>query len=682
MNLNYFATKSTDELLPELFKRIDIFHQYKERTGDAKKWRKSYDLYYGNHIKSGDGTDIAHVGEDGELTAYGINYYRNLVTHVLALTCSTKPAYDFKAKNSDLRSQQQARLANNIIDSYLVEKRMGRHMKQAAERALVFKEGFTYTYWDPTLGNQIGAVPVLDENGEIKKDNENQSVLKVKYEGDPSIISKSPWDVIRDVTLRDWSKCKWVIVREFENKFDLAAQYPEKADDILSSGTNSETEKIYNYTHKLRNFENETDDLIPVYHFYHLKTDSLKAGRYTKCINSKLALYDGPYQYRNALPVQRITPGEMFDTADGYSAFYDIMVLQQVLNLIYSTILTNQTPLGTPVLWLPDGCNLNAEQIAGLAVLKGGLPGSEPKTILFGGTSPEVFKNGEAVEGHMQKLSGINSAVTGDSNLEAKSGVAIGRLQAMAIQFSSNFQQSWAEIQEDCGTFLLHILQDYADTKRMTSLAGKANKGAMASWSKEDIDQVDRLTCDLGNPLFRTMAGRQDMADKWLEKGLIKDPTKYIEVIETGSIEPMEEAPRSRLELIRKENEMLMEGKQVIAMVGDSHVQHSQEHRVILDDPAIRTAANAGDPLAAQIVKLTQDHIMEHNQLQNTQDPFWFVVSGEQPPPPPAMPPPPLPGGPGQSAPEAGAGPQAAEPPPQDPSLPPMPPPVPPSGPA
>lgn len=678
--MSYFATKPTQELLAEVNKRIDIFHRYKERTGEAKKWRRSYDLYFGQHVKNEDGTEVAHVGEDEELTAYGINYYRNLVKHVLALTCSTKPTFDYKAKNSDLDSQRQARLAGNIIDSYLTEKRMGRHMKQAAERALVFKVGYTYTPWNPTLGNAVQTLPVLDEQGGVKRDEDSgQPVLKVKYEGDPEIVSKSPWDVAHDITLREWAKNKWVCVQEWENKYDLAAQYPHLKDQI--EGYSYDKKKAqYQYTHRLASFENETDDLIPVQHFYHLKTDALKAGRYTKFIGEDIALYDGPFPYRKALPIQRITPGEMFDTVDGYSEFYDIMVLQQVLNLTYSTILSNQTPLGVQAIWMPGNANLAVEQIGkGLVLLKGGSPESAPKPINLTSTPAEIFKNGEAVEAHMMKLSGINSAVTGDGNLEAKSGVAIGRLQAMAIQFSSNFQQSWAELQEDVGTFMLHLCQDFADTKRMIAIAGKVNKGAMTSWSKKDIEQVDRVTCDLGNPLFRTFAGREDLANKLLDKGLIKDPQQYIGVIETGTVEPLLEAPRSKRELIRKENEVLLEGKPVLAMAGDTHIQHCQEHQVILDDPEIRMRANMGDQLAIQIVQNTIAHIMEHKNLNMTQDPFWFAVSGEQPPPPPMMGPGPMgpQGGPPIS--EAGPGQQAPEPPPQDglEQLPPMPEPAP-----
>lgn len=676
--IEYFASKSVDQLLPDLKEKIKSFYDYKERIGDANRWRKAYDLYYGRHVDSSDTSDIHFVGDDGELTAYGINYYRNLVKHVLAITCAEKPAYDFVAKNDDLASQQQARLADAIVNSYLVDRRMGRHMKQAAERALVFKEAFTYMQWDTAAGKAIMPEPIKDESGQVKVGQDGKPLMKIKHEGDPSMTSKSPWDVIRDIDLRDWAKCPWVIVKEFENKFDLAARKPELYDDITKL-TASYDEQTFEIKNVLRNqYTRKESDIIPVFHFYHLPTASLPSGRFTKFLTTDIVLYDGAYPYANEsgnhkLPVQRITPGEMFDTTDGYTDFNDIMVLQKVLNILMSTAFTNEQAFGTQMIWLPDNCNLSPEMFQGMAFLKGGPPESKPQALQLTATPAELFKNADFVKNSMTELSGMNAVITGASEKDL-SGAAIGRYQAMAIQFSSNFQQSWAELQEDGGSFLLYLLQNFAETKRMTALAGKSNRGAMKSWTGKDINMIDRLTCDLGNPAYRTFAGREDAADKLLDKGLIKDPSMYMQFIKTGNLDPMFEGPLSKLELIRRENEVLLDGKPAKAMVGDSHIQHAQEHRVILDDPDIRSMADAGDPLALQILQNTLNHIMDHKNLQETQMPFWFAVSGEQPPPPPMMPPP-GPGGP--MSPQDGPPPSAPE---AEPQQPPEAPPIPPLG--
>jgi hypothetical protein len=384
----YFANCQGQELLDKLNDKVQEFYRHLESTGQAKKWRKAFDLYYGDHIDDGESGQTNQVGEDSELTAYGVNYFRNLARHVLALTCSQKPAYDFRAINSDLKSQQQARLANNIIDAYLVEKRLGRHQKQAAEKGLVFGVGYTYTTWNPALGNQFGVEQRETDGGEITE--------KIIYEGDAEISAPSPWNVVYDIYLRDWAKTKWALVKEYENKYDLAARHPEHAEKILSfSPESEETDKVFQkFTHMDYLGEEGKNDLIPVWHFYHLPTDSVPQGKYSKFIGDDILLYEGAYQYKKKLPVQRITPGEKFDSAQGFTELMDIMALQTVLNVLYSTVFTNQKAFGVQSIWLPEGCNISSDQIGdGLVVLKGGLPGTEPKPLQLTATPGEVFKN-------------------------------------------------------------------------------------------------------------------------------------------------------------------------------------------------------------------------------------------------------------------------------------------------
>lgn len=668
----YFACLPEDELVKELTKRIDRWNRYQLRQGLAQKWRRAYDMYYGKHlgeIGAAGTSNITRAGADGELTVIGVNHFRNLVKHVLALTTDQKPAYDPRAINTDLESMQQTQLAKNILDAYLVEKRMGRDMKAAAERAIALSKGYVYMRWDPALGKQFGTQPVNDDQGQPVVGDDGQPKMKVLYEGDAEISAHGPWDIGYDFRVRNDKNHKWKWIRTYKNKFDLAARYPKLADKIIQLTAKDPlgNDKIMPFTPI--DFEDEgEDDIIPVYEFYHLRTDAVPNGRYTLFLTDDIIPYDGPFQYRDRLPIFRITPGEIFETGEAYTEAFDIIVLQEVYNILVSTALTNQQAFGVQTIWFPDGINISATQLGkGLAVLKGGQPGVKPEVLQLCATPKEIFENRALIENDMQKLMGVNSVITGDPDHQLKSGAALGRMQALAIQYSSNFQQSWGELQEDCGTFLLNILQDFAKTDRMIALAGKANKGSMVSFNGQKINKIQRVVVDLGNPLFRTAAGKQDLADKLLEKGLIHDPQTYINAIETGQIEPELEGTQAKEMLIRKENEDLRDGKPAMAMVGDQHLLHMQEHLAVLADPMIRGAQAKGDPLAVKITQATIDHINQHNQLYHSQDPIWSQIAGEPPPPPP-MGPPGMPGPGPQGPPPPGPGPNG--PPPPEPSQP------------
>lgn len=694
----YFATLPQDELVQELSERISTWNRYILKQGLAQKWRRSYDMYYGKHQgeEGAVGTsNIGKAGDNGELTTVSVNHFRNLIKHVLAITTDQKPAFDPRAINTDLESLQQAELSKNILDAYLVQKRMGRDMKAAAERAIALSKGYVYMRWDPALGKQFGVQPVQGEDGQPVMGDDGQPKMKVMYEGDAAIDAASPWDVVYDINVRHEKNHKWKMIKTYRNKYDLAARYPQLAEKIMGLDSTDPLgfDKSLPFTPGDAG-GGELSDIIPVWEFYHLRTDSLTNGRYTLFMGRDIVCYDGPFQYRDQIPIFRITPGEIFDTSETYTDAFDVLVLQQVINVLESTAFTNQQAFGGQMIWMPEGANVSATQLGKwLTVLKGGQPDMKPEVLQLLSTPREIFDNKQMIEASMEKIMGINSVVRGDPDHGLKSGVALGRLQAMAIQYSSNFQQSWAELQEDCGTFLIHLLQDFAKTDRMVALAGKANKGAMVSFNGDKINQIQRVVVDLGNPLSRTVAGRMEMADTLLGKGLIHDPRAYITLIETGQFEQALEGEEAREMLVRSENEDLRDGVKVMAIAGDPHLFHIQEHLAVLADPMIRRAQAKGDPLAIKIVQAATEHMQEHNELYHTQDLIWSMVVNEPPPPPPPQgpggppgpgggPPPPGPGGPPPQL-HPGKGPGGVPPSMQnvDPSAPPKPPPIPPMGP-
>ncbi len=672
----YFATLEIDDLLNALERRIHTFNQFTETTGLAARWSRAERLYYGKHQgEQGVGSyTIKDAGVDGEMSTVPVNKFRTLIKHNLSYTVTQKPAWDPRAKNSDTKSMQQARLGGNILDSYMTEKRMGRFMNSTAERALVASKSFLYMTWNPALGRQFATQPVFDKQGQPVMAQGGQQKLKIVYEGDIEASSKGPQDVIYDVDLRDAGKMKWTIVRDFDNKWDLAARHPDQAEQIIKLSNTDDFNSNSRYSRRQNYNEKGEGDIIPVYHFYHVKTDGVPSGRYTKFLNGKIGLYDGPIQYRR-LPIFRMTPGDEFDTAEGYTDAFDQMVLQEALNVFYSVAFSNLQAFAGQKLWMPEGCEISPSQLDdGMVILKGGLPGTEPKILNLTGIPPELIEIINLFGKTMTEGMGLNSVVTGDPEHGLKSGTALGRMQAMAIQYASNFQRSWAELQEDAGTFVIELLQDFAKTKRMVALAGTANKGAMTSFTGDDLDLIERVAVDLGNPLSRTAAGRIELADKLYDKGEING-REYIQVLQTGSLDNVMENKETDPDLVQKENELLRDGKPVKAMVGDAHMYHMDKHRAVISDPQIRTLAAGGDQMASAIIQQTTQHIMDHNQLYHTQDPIFSIICKEPPapppPPPPGMMPPPGPGGP----PPPNGPPHGAPPPPQHAGPPPPPPP-------
>ena len=154
------------------------------------------------------------------------------------------------------------------------------------------------------------------------------------------------------------------------------------------------------------------------------------------------------------------------------------------------------------------------------------------------------------------------------------------------------------------------------------------------------------------------------MAEQMLQMGLIRNPKEYFEVINTGNIDVLYEGDMNEILLIKKENEILMSGKPVMAELLDQHAEHIMEHRTVMADPDLR--------MNPDLRMVVQQHIQEHIDYLRNVDPDLLMLTGQQPlqpptpplgmAPPPGMPPmpqgpmgppPPMPQMPPQAGPQA-----------------------------
>jgi len=611
---NYFASEEASKSVSLIEEKLKDYCDYLDSTGVRQKWMNSYRLYYGKHFTVStqyDEKNIVDMGETGELKGVAVNHYRNFINHVLSLTTSQKPSWQCRALNSDLKSLQQTKLGNTILDNYFMGKRLLRKYKKAAEFALTIGQGYIYSYWEKSAGRVVMQEPTEDSYRNI-------------YEGDAVVEAISPINYFTDHTLSDWDDRTWETIKRFKNKYDLAARNPEFADKIIAVDQDRSNEDAY----KWWSFSpHQESDLVPVFEFYHKRTDALPNGRYILFLNEDIVLYDGPIPYEK-LPCDRIVQAEIHDTTQGYADAWDLMPLQEAFNVLFSSVYTNQQAFGVQNILIPRTANISVETLSKhLAGIKYDPQGGKPEALQLTQSPPEIFQMLSMVERLMETISGVNSVARGNPESSLKSGVALAMVQSMAVQYASKFQESWAFLLEDGGTKIFDLLKQFAKTERIAEMSGRVNRGRIQSFTGEDVNQVQRVAIELGNPLQRTTAGKVQIADSLLEKGMIKTPQQYLQVMETGNLDPLVEGPEAELDLIRGENELMMEGQfdKVRVLVGDAHLLHVQEHKCLLSNPLVRSDEN--------IVAGILAHIQEHKELYETQDPFWSQISGEPPSP-------------------------------------------------
>lgn len=603
----YFATLTKDEIVAELNKKCDLWYENISLSGVYRKMKKSYAAYYGYNSTGAGHTssEIIKSGEQGELSLVKANHFRNLLQHLLVMTTASRPSMDARAVNTDYRSLAQTILANGILDYYMREKRLERYLKLATEYALIFGEGYIRLEWDTSEGDEYAVDPETN---------------KIQFTGDIAYNVLNPLDIIKDVFRTDSTKDDWLIVRNFKNRFELIAKYPELADEILKAKTKDELDMTFNY--KFKTEGQLRSDLIPVFEFFHRKSDALPNGRQVVYVTKEAILYDGPLPYED-IPVYRIAPGDFIGTPNGYTVAFDLLSLQETVDGLYSIVVTNQSTFGVQNLLLPQGHNISYSALpGGLNVIEyDPSSGLKPEALNLTKTPPEIFEFINKVESVMETISGVNSVSRGDPSANLRSGNALALIQSMAIQFNSGLQQSFAQLLEDIGTATIKTLRDFAAVPRVAMIVGKNSRSYMREFSGNDLDKISRVVVDMGNPLSRTTAGKLEMANNLLQQGLIKNAQDYIMVMKTGNLDVMIEHDLSELANIKAENENLAEAKSIQVVVTDEHVLHIKEHKCVIASPDARENS--------QVVQAVLAHIQAHIQQLQTADPNLLNILGQ-----------------------------------------------------
>lgn len=605
----YFAAKDAADTAAVLLGRAETFFDALQANSYLDTIKAMHAAYHGQYTTGADGMGshrVEFTGEQGELVRSPVNHFRNLAQHIFVMITANRPIMEARAVNTDYKSMAQTVLANGILDYYMREKRLEECLKRACEMAIVLGAGYIKLEWNATAGETYDADP---ETGEID------------YEGELEFSNLTPLDVVVDGTKENWNN-EWVLVRTYQNRYNLMAKYPELAEKIQAIPTKSDR-SLYN----LSVFSNDETDDIPVYEFFHKKTEAMPEGRYLLFADSDCILLDSPMPYRQ-IPVFRIVPSEIMGTPYGYTPMFDVFPIQEMINATYSAISTNQNAFAVQNVWIPPGGAPTVNNLGGqLNIIQSE---QKPEALNLTQTPKEVFDYLNILIEAAETISGVNSVARGNPEASLKSGTALALVQSMALQFVSGLQQSYVKSIEDVGTALINILKDFANTPKFVALIGKNNRPYIKEFTGDDIGAINRVIVDVGNPLSRTIAGRTQMAEQLLQMNMIKSPQEYFQVLNTGRIDSMYEGEMNELLLIKSENEQLMEGTPVICSMLDQHKMHIMEHRSVLADPDLRKDAN--------LVANTLKHIQEHINYLRTADPDLLALLGEQPLQPPGMP--------------------------------------------
>lgn len=610
----YFANRDSRDIVGYLRQKIDDYYDFLRTFGHAERILKSLAYNAGGTLDPDQGVTwkIERGGEIGEVLLNAENHYRAIGQSSVNLTTAQRPAVQFIAKNSDKRSISRTAIANSLMDGYLTEAGLEALIKLSCENAVFGTEGFVFTDWDSKAGPLKGRVsPVLDEMGQQLLDETGQPQLQTEEvpSGDVRFRVFGMQDVIREPTLKRYSDRQWVILRDFVNKWDQCARYPDLAEEIKTVANNDR--KLYDFA---LGVDTRDSDIVPLFEFYHERSPAVPQGRLVKFIGSTL-LEDGPLPYEK-IPLARETPSELLGTPFGTSALLDVLGNQETVNGIDTSITTNQLGRGVGNLLVPNAANITHSQFSTSMNAISYDGEQKPEPLAMPPTPAEFFEYKKDKISAMETITGVNSVVRGSPSEAVgadASGSKLALLQAQAVQQNNGLEKTHVQLIRDVAMNTIIIFRAFGGSEaRLAKSVGKNNLYLIKEFYPQDLEDIADVSVDIGNPVTRQISGRMALADRLVELGLIKPENMrgYITLIREGTIDPLIEASRASLMRVQEENEKLLQGDpqwQHRALISDEHWIEIPKHLELLDNPDLRQAGQ--EDAQSRILAAVQEHL-------------------------------------------------------------------------
>lgn len=649
----YWALNEGEELGAAVRKKVERAQRHVLSSGLWWLWVKAHSLMHGMGKDGYTSHSLEKKGKQGELTSFNVNHFRSIVRHYRNLAVGQRPTLEPMPENGAVDAETQARKARDVLEHY--SRRGWEDVQTDVTRyAALLGAGWEWKWWNFKRGEE--AMPAMTPE-QAMADAEAQgmdpdataehvsAMTAPQFSGDFEFHALRPNDVYFDSSLKSSRGIHWVVLRLRVNRWDLMADFPERAEDIRSLKRASiDTQCDFAYGPGLTSASStEEDDTVCLYVLLHDKRPACPEGRLALCLSSGAPLLVDSLP-AGVFSVRRLADDDFIDSAHGYSNAWDLMGLQEYVNMAASIMASNQRTHGVSVIAAPKGSDVDASKIGQGQILLKYNPGvgNKPEAINFTSTPPEVINGMDNAVGSMERISGVNAVARGDPQASLRTGPALAIVKASSVETSIDFQESLRRYYDKSASDLLLIFQTFADDAVKVQVTGQT--GALTDSVKgSDIAAVKAVKVDVGSPLSRTLAGKIEMATNLMaiakQNETPVDIGQYFRVLETGRIDDMTELDAKRRRNIAKENEMLAKARFVPGtqeldhavpmprcLATDDARMHVQHHLSGLDSPEAR--ANPA------YVRATLQHVAEHmasSTAVQTREPALLEVAGLQP---------------------------------------------------
>lgn len=580
---------------PEEKKLTEDFHKIRrkyretlERRNLPRMWCSTHYQYFGlDEYTKASGIKVSQNGNEIDAIKFTLNFTKTFIRQMAIIAIGERPAFVGHGLNTDVSSQGQAALTTKLIEYCTQQVGYNQLVHQRAETAILYGEGGILFGFDPSSGSPLPEEETL-EQGEMS----GMITAQLIY----------PWQITRDPVLK---ASKWIAVERLVDRNELLELYPDKEREIKSAPkVSSECRELLGWDEG-----SASEDHLSIYDVYHVATTTNPRGRHVRIVgDSVLEIRDNPTGH--LLPYSGVQIRTYTGTSIGHPEAADAQALQALADQLVSASMSNILRYKDQPLYV-DASVESAVEHQGVISLPSG---TKPPTTANYQQLPEAVKYMLSyMKDSARSNLGINEVVTGEAGLDKMSGVAIATASQQAVKQQFMFQVQADQAQNQDGNTILEILKASASRGFVAEIAGSGGTSASEYFSGEAIRSLRKVSVKRTSALLNTFAGMQDL---W---NTIKDSEpdvqrRLVECFQTNSLDPLFEGLSDKTRLIRAENERMLKGIPVRAVVSDDHEMHHGSHQAFLDD--LRASKNPDSPQVLTAVQAISAHLLEHENFK------------------------------------------------------------------
>lgn len=420
--------------------------------------------------------ELRFVGKNAEYAQFRVQLARRYIQQRMMMAKDQRPAFEGVAQNNDATSWAEVNMATKAIEYVMQEAQLEEESSAALEALCYFGGAGLMNYWDYDAGQLIDAqepdtdkegnplsmpvtdpqtgnpvpdtdpqtgTPLMDEIGQPKM--KQQPVMKTvqKPSGLPKIRKLYAWQMVMDPYLE--TDHPHMIAKIPVNKYELAAQFKDKAAQILACTVDDEMgdDALFAWGGKRA----ATSDTVVLRMYFHRNCTAVPGGRFAGYVKD-VPLWGVdqvmPCPLDEGIPIKPMIGPRYFGTAYGYPEAGDLLSLQTVINEVISMNVTNIQKRGNANAYKRDDVQIDKR-----AWSEGGnlidLPaGAEPPTW---DEPPKMDSLSQFIlefclEQAKQML-GSNSVVDGNPDANIQSGAFAVLLVNIAQKYASQMQEAY-----------------------------------------------------------------------------------------------------------------------------------------------------------------------------------------------------------------------------------------------